>query len=297
MKRSFYTLIYLFSLVMLVGVCCSCNTSKEKLLVSGCGWKQVAILDKETGAVEWSHPLTKGEDCNDVEITPEGHILYAYTSGARLITRNHETVWDFKAHPGEELFTASRLPSGNYMLAICGTPSRIVELDATGKLISQLPFDTSITGVHDQFRQILQTPQGTYLIPLMGKGEVIEMNKNKEIVNRAECGGNPFAIQILPTGNWLVSCGDAHNFVEINPVDRQLVRKVGTDDLQDIELLFVAELVRYPNGNTLISNWNGHSQDKSQPLLVEVTPENQIVWVLPLHPQITNISAVYSFRE
>ena len=190
---------YLFCIVVVISTCCSCSNTREKLLVSGCGWKQVAILDKKTGEIEWSHPLNKGEDCNDVEITREGNILYAYTS-------------------------------------------RIIELDPQGHPVEEIKFDTSITGVHDQFRQIVKTPQNTYLIPLMGKGEVVEMTKEKEIINRVECGGNPFAIQILKNGNWLVSCGDAHNFVEIAPAGKQIVRKVGSDDLQNISLLFVAEL-------------------------------------------------------
>ena len=287
---------YLFFIAM-ISTYCSCNDTREKLLVSGCGWKQVAILDKKTGEIEWSHPLAAHEDCNDVEITQEGNILYAYTSGARLINREQQTLWDFKAKKGEELFTATQLPSGRYMLAICGTPSRIIELDPHGQPVEELEFDTSITGVHDQFRQIVKTPQNTYLIPLMGKGEVIEMNKEKEVINKVECGGNPFAIQILKNGNWLVSCGDAHYFVEIAPESKHIVRKVGNDDLSNISLLFVAELVRYKNGNTLISNWNGHSQDKSQPLLIEVDPDNRVVWTLPLHPDIVNISAVYSFKE
>ena len=88
---------YLFCIVVVISTCCSCSNTREKLLVSGCGWKQVAILDKKTGEIEWSHPLNKGEDCNDVEITREGNILYAYTSGARMITRDQQTVWDFKA--------------------------------------------------------------------------------------------------------------------------------------------------------------------------------------------------------
>lgn len=288
--------IYLFFIAM-ISTYCSCNDTREKLLISGCGWKQVAILDKKTGEIEWSHPLAAHEDCNDVEITQEGNILYAYTSGARLIDREQQTLWDFKAKKGEELFTATQLPSGRYMLAICGTPSRIIELNPHGQPVEEIEFDTSITGVHDQFRQIVKTPQNTYLIPLMGKGEVIEMNKEKEVINKVECGGNPFAIQILKNGNWLVSCGDAHYFVEIDPGSKQIVRKVGNDDLSNISLLFVAELVRYKNGNTLISNWNGHSQDKSQPLLIEVDPGSRVVWTLPLHPDIVNISAVYSFKE
>ena len=85
--------------------------------------------------------------------------------------------------------------------------------------------------------------------------------------------------------------------MELDPAGKQIIRNVGDDDLPDISLLFVAELVRYKNGNTLISNWNGHSQDKSQPLLIEVDPDNRVVWTLPLHPDIVNISAVYSFQE
>lgn len=287
---------YLF-VYLLLSACFSCKTTKEKLLVSGCGWRQVAILDKATGAIEWSHPLGKTEDCNDVELTPQGNILYAYTRGARLIDRSQQTIWDFKAQKGEELFTATTLPNGNYLLAICGNPSRIVELDAKGNVVDELTFDSQITGVHDQFRQIVKTPNNTYLIPLMGKGEVVEMNPSKEIINRAQSGGNPFAIQVLKNGNWLVSCGDAHTFVEINPQTRQIVHSVNSEELTGARLLFVAELVRYRNGNTLISNWNGHSKDKSQPLLLEIDKKNRIVWKLPPHPDIVNISTVYSFKE
>lgn len=294
MKKS--GLYYLF-ILLITGIDCLRAYSSEKLLVSGCGWKQVAILDKKTGQIEWSHPLNDGEDCNDVEVTKEGNILYAYTSGARLITRTQQIIWDFKSRKGEELFTATQLPTGNYLVAICGTPSRIIELNPEGKTVSELLFDTSITGVHDQFRQIVKTRQHTYLIPLMGKGEVIEMDAEKKILNQIPCGGNPFAIQILPNDNWLVSCGDAHNFVEIDPVRKQVIRKVASDDIQGASLLFVAELVRYANGHTLISNWNGHSQDKTQPLLLEIDTDHQIVWQLPRHPDIVNISTVCSFNE
>lgn len=283
--------------LLMIGVGCSCASPKEKLLVAGCGWQQVAILDKATGTIEWSHSLGQGEDCNDIELTKEGHILYAYTSGARLINRQQETLWDFKARQGEELFTATRLPSGHYMLAICGTPSRIVELDAEGHLRKEQTFQTNITGVHDQFRQIVQTHDNTYLIPLMGKGEVIEMNQQGEIINQATSGGNPFALRLLDNGHWLVACGDAHNFVEIDPQSKQIVRQVGTEDIAPLSLLFVAELIRYKNGNTLICNWNGHSPDKSQPLLLEVDPKNKVVWSLPHRPEIVNISSVYSFKE
>lgn len=157
----------------------SCDDKQEKLLVSGCGWKQVSILDKASGKIEWTHPLQPGEDCNDVELTTEGNILYAYTTGARLINRQQEVLWDFKADEKEELYTATQLTDGKYLLALCGNPSRIIELSADGKPIYELTFDTSIADVHSQFRQIVKTPENTYLIPLMGRGEVIEMSPRR----------------------------------------------------------------------------------------------------------------------
>lgn len=55
----------------------------EKFLIAGCGWDKVAVIDKRTCRFEWVHTIGKGEDCNDVEVTREQNILYAYTAGAR----------------------------------------------------------------------------------------------------------------------------------------------------------------------------------------------------------------------
>lgn len=43
----------------------------EKLLIAGCGWRKIAVIDKKTGNPEWEHALGKGEDCNDIELTKE----------------------------------------------------------------------------------------------------------------------------------------------------------------------------------------------------------------------------------
>lgn len=276
---------------------CAFIPQKEKLLISGCGWNKIAILDKESCRIEWIHDLNKGEDCNDVEITREKNILYAYTRGARLINKEQQIIWDYKVSKGEELFTATQLADGSYLLAVCGTPSRLIELNKDGETIKEIPFQTNITGVHDQFRQIVKTKKGNYLVALMGKGEVVELNKEGKAVKTIKTGGNPFSVKILNNGNWLVSCGDGHNFAEVNPKKGKVIKSVHSEQIRGASLLFVAELIRYRNGNTLIANWNGHSDDKTQPLLIEIDTKNQIVWSLPVQRDIINISTVYSFFE
>jgi hypothetical protein len=275
---------------------CSCTVS-EKLLIGGCGWDKVAIVDKKSNAIEWIHQLQKGDDCNDVEITKAGNVLYAYKGGARLITRNQDVIWDFKVEKGQELYTATELPSGEYLLAVCAIPSRIITLNSKGEKIKEQNFDSGITNVHGQFRQILPTRENTYLIPLMGKGEVIELTQTGEVIRRVTVGGNPFSVKLLPDGNWLVACGDAHKLVVVDSEKQAVKQTIAAEDVSNVALLFVAEMNNYPNGNVLISNWNGHSKDKNQPKLIELDSKNQVVWTLAPNDEIKNISAVYSFRK
>jgi len=281
---------------LLVVLSCSCTVS-EKLLIGGCGWDKVAIVDKKSNTLEWTHQLQKGDDCNDVEITKAGNVLYAYKGGARLITRNHDVIWDFKVEKGQELYTATELPSGEYLLAVCAIPSRIITLNSKGEKTKEQNFDSGITNVHGQFRQILPTPANTYLIPLMGKGEVIELTQTGEVIRRVTVGGNPFSVKLLPDGNWLVACGDAHKLVVVDSEKQAVKQTIAAEDVSNVALLFVAEMNNYPNGNVLISNWNGHSKDKNQPKLIELDSKSQVVWTLAPNDEITNISAVYSFRK
>lgn len=265
----------------------------EKLLIAGCGWDKIAVVDKQTGKLEWEHPLGKGEDCNDVELTIQKQILYAYTTGARLISPDQQVIWDYKVKKNEELFTATQLPDGGYLLAVCGHPARIVELDEKGRSLKEITFETGIKSVHNQFRQIEKTARNTYLVGLFETGEVIEVDEKGNILFHIPVGGTPFMIKQLKTGNWLVACGDGHRWIEINPTTRQILHAVASDDLAGVSLLFVAELYRHKNGTTLVSNWNGHSADKSQPKLLEVDKHNRIVWQLNDLGAVKNVSAVY----
>lgn len=265
----------------------------EKLLIAGCGWRKIAVIDKKTGNPEWEHALGKGEDCNDIELTKEKNILYAYTSGARLITPSQEVVWDYKVKARkEELFTATQLPTGGYLLAICGHPARIVELDKEGNTLKEFQFKTGIERIHNQFRQIEKTEHGTYLIPLFATGRLIEINSAGNILNQVHIGGTLFSVKQLKNQRLLIACGDGHKLVEVDTGTWQIVRTISSNDIQGASLLFVAEPYRYQNGRTLICNWNGHSKDKSQPKLIEIDRKNQIKWKLNDHGRIKNISSV-----
>ena len=276
-------------------LCCAC-TKKEKLIIGGSEWQQIAIIDKASGKIEWKHELMPEEECNKVEVTPKGHILYAYKQGAKLIDRKHQVIWDYKANEGEELHYAS-YSDGNYVLAICGMPARIVELDNSGSPIMEIMFHTGIPNVNDQFRQIQKTTENTYLIPLMSKNKISELNEKGRFTRSVLTGGSPFSVKLIDDGTWLVSCGEGRMLAEIDPEQKGISKTIDSSDLNFGSFLFVAEAIRYENGNTLIANGskNGRQNDRSQPLLLEINPSNQIVWRLPLNPEIGNVTSVYSF--
>lgn len=298
MKRYLKSLASLLLLSLIVAPATVTAKKAERLLVGGCAWDKVAVINKSTGAVEWSHTINPGEDCNDVQMTRKGNVLYAYNSGARMISyKDQSVIWDYKAPKGCELFTATELPNGNFMLAMCGAPSRIIELDKSGNQINEITFETGIESVHSQFRQIVFAPNGNYIIPLMGKGEVIEMTPKGETVRSVKTRGNHFSVKILDNGNWLIACGDGHRFAEVNPETGEEVRSVATKDLDSAALLFVAEMQPYDNGNVLIANWPGHSKDKNQPRLLEVDPAGKVVWKLMGSPEIGSISSVYRIKK
>ena len=278
-------------------LCFTACSSTEKIAVCGCSWDQVAIVDKESSAIEWIHQLQEGDDCNDIEITQNGDILYAYKGGARLVNRAHKVLWDFKVEKGEELNTATELPTGEFLLAVCSHPSRIITLSSLGEIIKEQTFDSGIADVHGQFRQVFPTSDHTYLIPLLGKGEVIELNQSGEVIRRINVGGNPFSVKIMPDNNWIVACGDAHKFVVVDPHTENILYTISDDDVSDVSLLFVAESQINRKGNFMIANWNGHSSDKTQAKIFEIDSRNRVVWKLAPSDKITNISAFHLFRD
>ena len=285
-------LIFLISSIFCLN---ACNT--EKLAIAGSGWDDIAIIDKKTGVIEWKHTLNAGDECNSIEVTPNGNVLYAYLKGAKLINRNHETVWDYKAKENEEIHSASRLKGGNYLVGICGEPARIVELDRSGKQIKEITFPTLIFDIHNQFRRITKTDDGMYLVPLLEKQKVLRLTSEGESKGAFSTANEAFAVKVLKNNNLLVSGGKSSRFVEIDPDNPQRFNMRFTDEINGGVLRFVAEIYLYKNGNKLIANSNMYSDDMSQPLLIEIDEANNAVWTLPYNKDIKNITAVYSFFE
>ncbi len=262
----------------------------EQYLVSGSGWDKVAIIDSETKRPVWVASLPEGGECNSVVYTKNGAVAFSYSRGAQMVDMTGRVLWDYKVDEGEEVQSIVE-HKGKFILGVCGNPSSIVVLDRFGGEKSVIEFETGIKQPHAQFRQIRVASNGNYLIPLLN-GKVMELNEEGECVKTYEVGGGLFSLTQLPDGKWLVPQGDAHSFVEYDPQKGEVVKKYTSEDV-GIKLGFVAQVVRYKDGNTLVCNWLRHGGDKTQPMLFLLDAQNNVVWSVDKSDKgIGDISAV-----
>ncbi|MCH5305519.1 MAG: hypothetical protein J1E79_03475 [Rikenella sp.] len=263
---------------------------QEKVLIGGSFWNAVAVVNRSAGdSVEWRYRLPRRSECNSVDVVPgTGDVLLSYRRGARVVKRDSTNgggtvVWDYTdVAEGEELQTARVLPDGGYLLAICGTPARIVELDSTGREVRrEVRFDLGIEPAHSQFRRVAKAANGNYLIPVITAGKVVEIDSTGNRAGVYEVGGVPFSVQELAGGNLLVALGSGHSAVEIargGSSSGAVVNRI--DSVAGVPLHFVAQTERLANGNTLIANWQGYLQsgDPTTAQLVEIDPAGAVVW-------------------
>lgn len=269
----------------------SCQNKSEKLLLGGSGWNQIVIVDKETKNIEWEYPIQKGWECNSVAATADGNILFAYSKGAKLISRDKKEIWDIKAPEGCEMQTARVLPDGNFLLAWCGAPATILEVNAKGEVISKTEYETGISHPHSQFRQVSKNKKGNYMMPLFETSEVLEIAPSGSLLQSVKVPGNPFCVAPLNNGNWLVACGDAHCLIELNYETGEVVRKIAQKDIEGAPLSFVAQLLPTAKGTTYICNWQGHGGETS-PQLIEIDSKGKMIWNLNDNAAFGMISAI-----
>lgn len=273
----------------------SCGKRTEKLLLAGSGWNKIVIIDKATKQIEWEHPLQEGWECNSAVVTPDGHILFSYAKGAKLINRDHQELWNINAPEHCEMQTVRLLPDGNYLLGWGGHPAVILEVSPKGDILSRTAYETGINSPHAQFRQLNKNARGNYLMPLFATADVREISPDGQLVRKTQLEGTPFTTLARGNGHHWVACGDSHSLVEVNLETGKMVRKYGENDFPGIRLFFVAGL--FPSGanGLYICNWQGHDAravEANSPQVLEINGKGKVVWSLNDNEKFGMISTV-----
>ena len=252
------------------------------------GGGHVSIVAAD-GSIEWQVDAKNPQDCWQL---PNGNILFAYLNGAKEMTRDKQVVWEYKAPDKVECHAAQPLPNGNVLVTEVGT-SRIIEVDREGKIAKEIKLTTTEQKPHNQFRGTRKLANGHYLVCFKGEGKVVELDGDGKVLREVKVPGDPHEVVLLPNKNLLITCGDGHKVVEVDPSDK-VVWELDENDLPGNPLRLMAGCQRLPNGNTLFCVYLGHGHIGEQPMVIEVTPDKKVVWEFADHAHFKTINQIQS---
>ena len=259
---------------------------KHPFICSDNGQSKDFVISAD-GKIEFEWPAVHGQD---VWALPNGNYLMSHIRGAQEVTKDGNIVWEYKSPEGTEVHNCQPLPNGRVMITENGT-CRIMEIDRAGVIRKSLKIDTTVTGVHDQFRNARKLANGNYLVAFMGENAVKEFNNDGELIRTIKTPGNCFCAVRLPSGNTLIACGDGHKLMEVDKKDK-VVWSIDENEIPGHPLRFVAGVQRLPNGNTVVCNWGGHGYVGQQPLIFEITRDKKVVWKFDDYARFKTISSV-----
>lgn len=233
----------------------------------------VTILSA-AGEIEWQVEAKQPQDCWQL---PSGNILFAYRGGAKEVTREKQVVWEYVASEKVECHGCQPLPDGNVLVIECGS-SRIIEVDRAGKIAKEIKLVTKDTvKLHNQFRGTRKTLDGHYLVCFKGESKIVELDADGKVLREVPVTGDPHEVVQLANKNLLITCGDGHQVVEVDPAG-QVVWQLNENDLPGHPLRLMAGCHRLPDGNTIFANYLGHGHLGEQAQLIEVTRDKKVVW-------------------
>jgi hypothetical protein len=280
-----------FAALALAAPTAPADPAKYKVLAQDKG--HVAVVGPD-GKVEWE--VECRYNSHDIHLLPNGNLLL-HTGPATVteMTPKKEVVWKYEAKPKDgykgrvEVHAFQRLADGTTMVAESGN-RRIVEVDAGGKVVKEVPLTVNKPDPHRDTRMVRKLASGNYLVCHEGDGCVREYDPAGKVVweYKLDLGGRPrspghgpeghgtevFGAVRLPNGNTVIAGGNNNRVVEVDPAGK-VVWSLDQKELPGITLAWVTTLHVLPNGNLIVGNCHAGPDN---PQLVEVTRDKKVVW-------------------
>jgi len=251
--------------------------AQHPMLYIGEGCNKMFLI--QDGKIIWTYSTGKGWEFDDIWLLSNGNILFSRMSYAAEVTPQKKIVWRLDADKGSEIHSVQPIGLDKVLVMQNGTPARLRIIDKkTGgvEMDRTIPQADTGTGVHGQFRRVRLTDRGTYLLPFLQKGKVVEYDKNfKEIWSYTI--PSPWAAIRLKNGNTLITDERDSLTREVNPKGETVWEFKLSELPPEIGFSGSQSCVRLANGNTILCS---RGDAGKRPQLVEITPDKKVVWVL-----------------
>jgi hypothetical protein len=253
--------------------------AQHPMLYLGEGYNKLLVVNG--GKIVWTYSTGPGWEYDNAWILSNGNILFTRMQYIAEITPDKKVVWRYDAPAATEIHACQPIGSDKVLFIQNGLPPRLMVVNIRTKAVEVnhvLPAASSSDPktVHAQFRRVRYTAEGTYLVPFLEMGRVVEYNQNFE-ETWSYAIQTPWAAIRLHNGNTLIT--DERDVItrEVDPSGKT-VWEISKADIPEAYWYSNAQSApRLDNGNTILCSRGG---DKRGPQLVEVTPEKKVVWVL-----------------
>jgi len=253
--------------------------SQHPMLYIGEGYNKILLVND--GKIVWTYSTGSGWEYDDVWMLSNGNILFSRMQYVAEVTPNKQVVWRYDAPAGTEIHTCQPIGLNKVLFVLNGLPPKLMVVDVkTNKVEVQhelpAPSTTDAKTIHAQFRRVRYTPQGTYLVPFLEMGQVVEYDKEFKEIWKYPIK-SPWAAVRLQNGNTLITDENDILTREVNP-QKETVWEITPGDLPEAYRYINSQsATRLANGNTILCSRGG---DGKGPQLVEITPDKKVVWVL-----------------
>lgn len=219
------------------------------------------------------------QEFDDVKVLPDGSIVYAAMSQLGIIDKTGKLVWQYICPQGTESHSCQPYGPDMVYFALNGVPGKIVIWDTRkDEMVKEIIVPTEGRSTHGQFRHVRMTRERTFVTGLVHENKVVEIDSTGVVLKEIP-GIKGWHVEKLRNGGYLVA-GDNRGYVREYDADGKLVWEVTQADVP-FKLYNMQTATRFPNGNTLITNWVAGKDKSEWPGSVqffEITPDKRVVW-------------------
>jgi hypothetical protein len=184
------------------------------------------------GSITWRDP----RPTRDGWVLPDGHILLVLSKGVANpgggvveVDRDSKVAFEYKGTQAE-VNTAQKLDGGAFLISEAGDRPRLLEVDASGKVVVEVPLKAQTRDHHLQTRMARKLANGHYLVPQLLDKVVREYTPTGEVVWEVKTPDMPFTAIRIPGGNTLIGCTRGDLVIEVDPKGT-IVWRLTNDDL------------------------------------------------------------------
>lgn len=249
------------------------------------------------GRLAWTYDTGLGGELDDAWVLSNGNILFSRMYWCAEVTPEKEVVWRYDLPDGCEVHSLQPIGTNEVLMVVnAPTPRAVIMNKKTMEITYQhdIPYEPNSTP-HLMFRRIRMTGEGTFLLPYLTKGKVVEYDRDFQEIWSCECA-KPWSCQRLQNGNTLIVDEEECIAKEVNkegkvvwsfsekdapawmgPVGRFLRPTQAPTSQNKGEIIGWQTCIRLANGNTVFSTQGGYGK---APQFFEVTPKKEVVWWL-----------------